>query len=359
MGAALRTQRGAWQPMNARTVRNVLVVSTLALATVLGRGVSADARTSAAPQLPRFLWGAWIGDQFTGQQPPWDWKAATDFEAANSGGRHISALHWGVGEAWDHDFNYWRGALNAAQYAGALSLVDMDTGSVPLHAIASGAEDSALHEWATEAASWGEPLLLRFDWEMNGGWYPWGTKAGKTSNTPAAFVAAWRHVHELFTNAGATNVLWVWCPNIDPKYRNAPLSRLYPGNSYVDWTCLDGYNWGAPWTSFTKLYANTYRRIARLAPRKPMIIGEVASSGRSFRKARWIHSMFTALATSFHKIHGLLWYDVYARERGHVKAWPIETSKASSKAFKSGIGSTLERVCRGLGGSAKAQCLGK
>ena len=339
--------------MNARTTRTFLVVSALALVALFAGGVSADARTSVAPQSTRFLWGAWIGDQFTGSQPPWDWRAVKLFEAKNTGGRHISALHWSVGTPWDHDFNYWRGALDIASNAGTTSVVDMGTAKVPLRTIANGAYDNSLQKWATQAAAWGQPVLLRYDFEMNGRWYSWGTTP-YNQNTAADYVAAWRHVHQIFTTAGASNVLWVWCPNIDPYHHMTDLAKLYPGNSYVDWTCLDGYNFGKPWTRFTKLYTSSYRQILRLAPTKPMLIGETGSTVRGGNKAHWIRNMFTALATRFRHIHGLLWYDVYS-----VEAWPIETSKASSNAFSRGIASTLTRVCTGLTGGAKVQCLGR
>lgn len=337
----------------------MLVIAALSLLALLGSGASANVHASAAaPQLPRFLWGAWIGNQFTGTRPPWDWNAVTAFEAANAGGRHVSVLHWGVGTPWAHDFNYWRGPFNLVQDAGAVSAVDMITGSASLRKIANGAYDTALTQWATEAAAWGNPFLLRFDFEMNGQWFQWGTRP-LNRNTPASFVAAWRHVHRLFTRSGATNVLWVWCPNIDPYHEMTSLSRLYPGNSYVDYTCLDGYNFGKPWTSFTKLYARSYKQIRQIAPSKPMILGEVASTGHRGSKAHWIRDMFKALGTRFRHIHGFLWWDEYGSHHpGHPSDWPIETSKASSAAFSKGIGNTLARLCRGFAGAAKQRCLG-
>src|SRR5690349_24021953 len=44
-----------------------------------------------------------------------------------------------------------------------------------------------------------------FDWQMNGDWqFPWSAQLN--GNTPADYIAAWRHVHDLFAQAGATNV---------------------------------------------------------------------------------------------------------------------------------------------------------
>ena len=111
---------------------------------------------------------------------------------------------------------------------------------------------------------------------MNGNWFPWGTGRG-SQNTPADFVAAWRHVHEIFTEAGATNVQWVWCPNI-ALHSHSGFRALYPGNSYVDWTCLDGYNFGNPWRSFETIYGRSYKEILRIAPSKPMMVGETGQA---------------------------------------------------------------------------------
>jgi hypothetical protein len=181
---------------------------------------------------------------------------------------------------------------------------------------------------------------------MNGKWFPWGTTPSN-QNTPADYVAAWRHVHDVFTAAGATNVRWVWCPNSDPQRQMTNLASLFPGNAYVDWTCLDGYNRDAPWTSFSRIFGSTYRRIMKLAPGKPMILGEVASTGQGGDKARWITGMFHAIATRFRHIRGLVWYDKYGLPReGGPKDWPIEATTSASAAFSQGISAVLAKKCR-------------
>lgn len=323
-----------------------LVVVMLALVALLGSGTSSAKRAPAHRAAQRFLWGAWIGSQFTGGEPPWSWAAVTAFDARNAGGRPLSIVHWGVGTPWGHAFSDWLTPFNRVRRAHALSLVDMYTQGVSLRKLASGAYDSALRAWASGARRWGHPFLLRFDWEMNGKWFPWGTTPSN-QNTPADYVAAWRHVHDVFTAAGATNVRWVWCPNSDPQRQMTNLASLFPGNAYVDWTCLDGYNRDAPWTSFSRIFGSTYRRIMKLAPGKPMILGEVASTGQGGDKARWITGMFHAIATRFRHIRGLVWYDKYGLPReGGPKDWPIEATTSASAAFSQGISAVLAKKCR-------------
>jgi hypothetical protein len=323
--------------------RKSLLAGSLALVALFAIVTAAEGKATAAPGAQRFLWGAWIGKQFTGSEPPWSWQAVKDFEATNAGGRHVNLVHWGVGTPWEHNLSYWLSPLNRARSAGAISLVDMDSDNVPLRKLAGGAYDTALRAWAIEAKSWGRPFLLRFDFEMNGSWYPWGTRP-RNQNTPADFVSAWRHMHDIFAAAGATNVGWVWCPNaVPPHHAMTSLASLYPGTAYVDWTCLDAYNFGKPWTSFARLVASGYRQIMQFAPSKPMLIGEVATTGHRGSKPAWIRGMFKALATRFPDIHGLVWFDKRAVVNNRLFDWPIETSRAASAAFSKGISGKLAK----------------
>src|SRR5262249_4335593 len=89
-------------------------------------------------------------------------------------------------------------------------------------AIAQGSQDGYITQFAKDAKAWGHPFFLRFDWEMNGNWFNWGVNS-EQGNSAADFVAMWRHVHDVFARVGASNVTWVWCPNVQER-GTAPLS---------------------------------------------------------------------------------------------------------------------------------------
>jgi Glycosyl hydrolase family 26 len=305
--------------------------------------VSVTAPTAACASNSKIYWGAWIEGKQTysylyggtgwGNAP---WSSQTWSKYEQNAGKDPSIIHWGVGTPWDHDFSYWQGTLNLVQNAGALSLIDIDTGSVPLSQIASGAYDSSLRTWASEAKSWGHPFFLRLDWEMNGGWFSWGTTSSN-QNTPAQFVAAWRHVHDIFASAGASNVTWVWCPNLE---NSVPYSQLYPGDAYVDWTCLDGYNKGGSSQSFSSLYSQSYSDLLKVAPTKPMMIGEVASVEYAPGvKANWITNMLNVLPTSFPQVKALVWFNWRVDVNGTWHENEVESSSTSQAAWASGIAS--------------------
>ncbi|HEY8082888.1 MAG TPA: glycosyl hydrolase [Solirubrobacterales bacterium] len=204
--------------------------------------------------------------------------------------------------------------------------------------IIAGTYDNYIREFAKDARDWGHPFFLRFNWEMNGRWFPWSEQVN--GNKPGEYVAAWRHVHDIFTSVGATNATWVWCPYAEVTRRFAPLRPLYPGDAYVDWTCMDGFNWGKngtnphKWRSFGEIFDSTYRLLAkRVAPSKPILLAEIASTGRPRAKAAWIADMFKQLANKYRRVRGLVWFEQV--DRGIQ--WPLENSLVVLRAFAKGI----------------------
>ena len=101
----------------------------------------------------------------------------------------------------------------------------------PLDEIIAGTHDDIFHMRAQGARDLGVDILLRWGHEMNGNWYPWaGANNGGASGGPAKYIAAYRHVHDLFVADGATNVYWVWCPLVAdvPAETLEPLDQLLP-----------------------------------------------------------------------------------------------------------------------------------
>ncbi len=303
------------------------------------------ATESTAPGLPIY-WGATIGDQLTGDQAPWDMGAVSKFE--ETAGKKLSLVNFFSPFAeCSSKCSFYKFPVDPMENIrehGAIPVFSWSSQSIPssvnepdfqLADVIAGTYDSYIREFAEGARDWGHPFFLRFNWEMNGNWFPW--MEGVNGNQPGESVAAWRHVHDVFTAAGATNVTWVWCPNVDPGNKMRDLASLYPGDEYVDWTGLDGYNWGPAkggWTSFKSLYSSTYHAITdTIAPSKPMMIGEMGSSENGGSKASWISETLAEIPSEYPKIRGMLWFDTF----DDGMDWPIESSDSSSSAFASGI----------------------
>jgi hypothetical protein len=257
------------------------------------------------------------------------------FMNCSSGG---CSWYWFPGHQMDAVRRF--GSIPMLNWSSMSSPLSVNEPGFSLSKVIHGDFDAYIRAFALGAKQWGHPFFLRFNWEMNGNWFPWSETAN--GNQPGQSAAAWRHVHDIFAQVGATNATWVWCPNVPTTNANTDLHELYPGAGYVNWTCLDGYNWGAAhgptgWNTFDQLFSAPYKQItATIAPTKPMLIGEVGSTENGGSKATWITDMFHSLANSYPQIRGVLWFD--ARDSG--MDWPIETSQTSIAAFAQGIDAT-------------------
>jgi hypothetical protein len=330
-----------------RKIRWGAVLALLALAALLAIAPAAVAKKQRGA-----YWGAWIGSQLTGGQPPWDMTAVTGFESLATKGLSLLEFSGPFTEcdaAGCEPYLFPDYEVSTIRNYGAIPVFSWGSQPTPvpvglvdpnyqLTDIAAGAFDGYLRQFAEEARTWGHPFFLRFNWEMNGNWFLWSE--GVNGNPRGSYVAAWRHVHDIFTAVGATNADWLWCPYADPSRRLPPMSRFYPGDAYVDWTCLDGYNWAGavvnpqPWAGFDQIFRPSYEELIHsIAPKKPVMLGEMASGGGGARKALWITDMFRQLRTNYRRVRALIWFDQV--DRG--VQWPIETSPLIVKAFARGV----------------------
>jgi hypothetical protein len=303
------------------------------------------------PAPASIYWGAWIGKQLTGTEAPWDMNAVASLE--QKADKKLSIVNFSAPFANCSStctyYNFPAGEFNNIRSHGSIPFYSWGSQSIPvpsnlsepnfqLSDVIEGRHDTYIRAFAAAAKKWGHPFFLRFNWEMNGGWFAWSE--GVNGNKAGEYVAAWRHVHDIFTEVGATNATWVWCPNVDPEGHMQKLSNLYPGDAYVDWTGLDGYNWGTnparpdKWRTFDQLYKSTYDQITtQVAPAKPMIVSEVGSTEYGGSKAAWIKDMLAKLPANYPKIRGLLWFEKF----DDGMDWPLETSSSAVSAFAEGI----------------------
>jgi plastocyanin len=191
--------------------------------------------------------------------------------------------------------------------------------------IASGVYDSAIQARAADLIAFGSPVIFSFHHEPDG---------DDVAGTPTDFVAAYRHVHEVFENAGVTNVTYAWTMTAW-SFRSTQATAYYPGDDVVDVIAADGYNWytcpgvSGPWRSFTNIFAPFHAFGQQHG--KPMMIAEWG--GREDpavpgRKATWIDEASTQLK-EWPDIVGVLYYDA---DKGCAR-W-VDTSPSSLASFK-------------------------
>ena len=229
-------------------------------------------------------------------------------------------------QQWDGDRDGFRADwASAVADAGAVPLVTWEPWRKPrggysapeqpaytLESIAGGDHDDYITRFAREVAAYGQPVMLRLMQEMNGNWYPWSIV--ENGGSPAAFVQAWRHVHDLFDHAGALNVTWVWTINridgLSAVQRN--VTAAYPGAGYVDWVAMTGFDWGktqrnSHWSTPAEVLEKSYAALLPL--RKPVMIAELGTVRQGQAAARWVREAVDLLAERYRKVVAIVWFD--------------------------------------------------
>jgi hypothetical protein len=206
-----------------------------------------------------------------------------------------------------------------------------------LRRIADGFFDGYIAEYANAIKTFGGPVMVRPFHEMDGFWYPWGGLVN--GNSPEDLLDAWRHVHDIFEEVGATNVTWVWSVNhlSVPDIPENSIDRYWPGDAYVDWIGISGFNWGAAgvdstWKPFREVYDERYQDLRGYD--KPIVLTELGTPEVGGDKAAWIQDAFDVVQEDYPRIKAVLWYD--KRDTG-LRDWRISSSPEALQSFNASI----------------------
>ena len=249
---------------------------------------------------------------------PQSYAGITAFTEATGVSPHVVSYYSGWLEPFQVSF-----ATEAAKH-GALPLVQIDPTNISLAAIASGQYDDYLRSYAHSVRSFGHKVILGFGHEMNGPWYSWGW----THTHAKVFVAAWRHIVDVFRQQGADNVVWMWTVNVEQPNHTAIQSpaRWWPGSAYVDWVGIDGYYYKQSWT-FAPLFGPTIKIVHSLSRLPiPILISEVAAP--AVDQPAKIADLFAGIRA--YGLLGFVWFDADGNRN-----WAL--TPAAIAAFRRGV----------------------
>jgi mannan endo-1,4-beta-mannosidase len=209
--------------------------------------------------------------------------------------------------------------------------------------IIAGNFNAYIRVTAQAIASIGCPIALRFDQEANGYWYPWGVTnsaeypaTDTTAQKALLYIQMWRHVRRIFAAEGATNVLWVWSPNIQgPKGEKlVQFKQFYPGTKWVDWVGIDGY-YNTPARTFSILFGSTIEQLEPVAADKPWMLAETGV-GSSTKKPWQIKNLLGSIAKD-KRFNGFVYFEQHKSTDRNF--WPfVDPAHPNSlPAFKAGI----------------------
>jgi hypothetical protein len=188
-----------------------------------------------------------VGQQYVGA-----YVNPTSGPGVGGGPTGVAAFESAIGRklAYDLHFQGWTTAFGPSSMAddaanGRVPLIALNCGDSDAR-VAAGADDATINAQAAAAKAFGHPIFLRYFWEFNlpdtapgrAPCYDPATDLPNGKFSPTNFIAAWRHMHQLYVAAGATNVIWVW----DESGGGPTPAEYYPGADVVDWVGLDYYD---------------------------------------------------------------------------------------------------------------------
>ena len=204
----------------------------------------------------------------------------------------IPLITW---EPWLTDFD-------PVKYPQLRKLEDRDKGGMA--EIAQGKYDFYITQWAQDARKVSYPMFVRVGHEMNDPKrFPWGLQ----NNSPKDFIAAWKHIREVFKKQGANNIIWVWSPH--PSYGYVNL--FYPGDSLVDYVGVSALNYGtiAPWSkwwTFKDIFGNYYKDLARY--KKPIMITEFGCLSTGGSRSKWFYDAMDSIPQKYPAIKSVVFF---------------------------------------------------
>jgi beta-mannanase len=244
----------------------------------------------------------------------------TSFESVVGRPVNIAAMFSGWGDSFPSEYSSVVGSK------GKTLLVFWEQYGTTLDAIINGSQDAYITQYANGAKAYGGAVMLAPFHEMNGNWDPWDGTVG--NNTPAKVVAAWKHVHDLFK--GATNVKFALSLNnvSVPNTSANSFAAYYPGDAYVDYMAVDGFNFGGS-QSFSSVFNSALTQLE--AYHKPIYITSMATAANT-QKAAWITDALTVQIPKHPLIAGWVWFNENKEEN-----WLVNSDANALAAFKAGL----------------------
>ncbi|HEY6532961.1 MAG TPA: glycosyl hydrolase [Acidimicrobiales bacterium] len=252
----------------------------------------------------------------------------------------------GYYKGWDTPFDsnrvlssWQRGEVPVMTWESRALAFAEDTTDYSLGRIADGDFDDYLTQYARDITELGLPLVIRFDQEMTGNWYRWAEFDAPYGNEKGDFIAAWRHIHDLFESVGANeHVVWLWSPNrIDNLTRFPSIDNYFPGTEYVDWVGMTGYHRpGDKSPTFAATYDKTLAELRRVAPGLPIMLSEIGATETGGQKSSFMESLFPGLEAN-PDIVGFIWFNYAITEKGVTNDWRLDSSPAVFDAFSAGL----------------------
>ena len=184
--------------------------------------------------------------------------------------------------------------------------------------IAAGIYDTDIQEWANAYANWaveGKQSFIALLPSMNNAWISYG-------GDPDNYRLAYRHIRDIFTQAGVTSedAVWVFAPYGKGEFS---FTEYYPGSDVVDILGVSIYHYGfclndtyGKWETPEEALNDPISQLRALAPDKSVFVTRLATSAQSSKKGQysfedknaWLQATYTHL-TNVLGVRAVLYYN--------------------------------------------------
>lgn len=315
---------------------------------------SADQTAEALDRGDTYLVGAWLDGW-----PSPEEESIRSFEDQTGTQVQIVDIYLD----WSTSFAEVESSVEHVQRSGAMAQLTWEAHGLTTKDIADGSKQVTLNNGTTmsvgayldsfgaracqTAQETGTPILVRPLHEMNGDWFSWGiayrTEDGTQPNTNESYKAAWQRIHAAFTeDCSDDEVRFVWAVNHNSGGTDAGFTGTYPGDAYVDYLGVDGYNWGSKaswgWQPFDEIMAPAYCAVTEVSD-KPVLLAEWGSVEAGGDKAAWIEDAFTTIHEDYPRIRGMVWLDTKKHEEqtGETMDWRVDSSPEALEAYSQSV----------------------
>jgi hypothetical protein len=161
-------------------------------------------------------------------------------------------------------------------------------------------------------------------------------------------------VVDIFHRLHVSNVQFIWCFGCGAQ--NPPPENWLPGDEYIEWIGLDGYNYGFTkdglkkrWRTLEEIFGVSYARLTKVS-RRPVMIAEIACVEDVDRKGstnivdktqkpRWIAETFLkGIPEKMPRVKAVVLFNSV----GHnFPTYVIDSSPESLAAFRAVAANTL------------------
>jgi hypothetical protein len=307
--------------------RRARVSAAVLTAVGLIGGSLLGARAAAAPGYPAALLpahGAYFGSHVQPRTGETKYTAIQRVEDAIGRRFAVDRIFYTWNNAFPSAYETWTAGQGRIPYISWKP--STSAGPIPWATIASGEVDAEIVARALAVKAWGKPMYLTFHHEPEDDVSTYGSEQD--------YVAAFRHIVDVFRAEGVTNVAWAWTMT-SWSFTSSEATAFYPGDDVVDFIGVDAYNWypgkpGTQWRSLAQVLGPGHTFAT--AHGKPIVVAEYGCQEDPAvpgRKAQWFVDELSTLK-SWTDVKAVLYYDSYK-----IYPWVTDSSPSALEAYAS------------------------